>query len=471
MFSHKRTKIIATIGPSSQEEEVLESLILQGIDAARLNFSHGSHQEHGSRIDLIRKLEKKLHKQIAIIADLQGPKIRVGNMPSEGLELRNGDTVMIDTSKKDFENGVIPLPSPIFRDGTKEGHIVFLDDGVLQLKVLSKKGSIFEAIVLKGGFLFSKKGVNVPLIDNKSDILSDKDKEDMAFAISKDVDYIALSFLRNAEDVKIARSFLKGATTKIIAKIERPEALKNLDEITDQVDAVMVARGDLGIETPLWELPVRQKEIVQRVRKRMKPVIVATQMLDSMIRNPIPTRAEVSDVANAVYDGADAVMLSGESAQGKYPVEAVEMMRKVLEATELEYKDGGDLKENLDFAVLISVAQSATQVAKELQAKAIIAGTVTGNSARVLSHFRPVTSIISIAENEKVARELALVWGVNTLVIKNKKFKTVEKLIEASIDLLKKEELFKKGEKVVCLFGEKLGITDKTNTITVKSIS
>ena len=470
MFSHKRTKIIATIGPSSQEEAVLESLILQGIDSARLNFSHGTHQEHGNRINLIRKLEKKLHKQIAIIADLQGPKIRVGNMPSEGLELRNGDTVIIDTSKKDFENGVIPLPSPIFRDGTKEGHIVFLDDGVLQLKVLSKKGSIFEAIVLKGGFLFSKKGVNVPLIDNKSDILSTKDKEDMAFAISKDVDYIALSFLRNAEDVKIARIFLKGSKIKIIAKIERPEALINLEEITDQVDAVMVARGDLGIETPLWELPVRQKEIVQKVRKRMKPVIVATQMLDSMIRNPIPTRAEVSDVANAVYDGADAVMLSGESAQGKYPVEAVEMMRKVLEATELEYKDAGDLKENLDFAVLISVAQSATQVAKEIQAKAIIAGTVTGNSARVVSHFRPVTSIISIAENEKVARELALVWGVNTLVIKNKKFKTVEKLIEASIELLKEQDLLKKGEKVVCLFGEKLGIADKTNTITVKSI-
>ena len=471
MFLGKRTKIVATIGPASDSEAMLESLINQGIDAARLNFSHGNYEEHGARIEKIRRLEKKLGKQVAIIADLQGPKIRVGVMPQTGLELKNGETVTIDTSKKEFENDIIPLPSAIFRDGTSEGHVVFLDDGVLQLKITHKSGDKFKAVVLKGGFLFSKKGVNVPQLDNKSSILSAKDKSDMEFAISRDVDYIALSFLRNGEDVKIARRSLKGSKTKIIAKIERPEALVHLDEIIDQVDAVMVARGDLGIETPIWELPIRQKEIVQKVRSKMKPVIVATQMLDSMIRNPIPTRAEVSDIANAVYDGADAVMLSGESAQGKYPLEAVEMMRKVLEATESEKEFFPVAYQNADTSVVVSVAKSANYIAQEVDAKAIIAGTVTGNSARVVSHFRPHQHIISITEDEKIARELSLVWGVTSLVIKNQKSKSVEKLIEGAITMLKKEEVFKKGEKAVCVFGDKLGISNTTNSVTVKTIT
>ncbi len=461
---------MATIGPSSENEEMLEKLILAGVDVARLNFSHGSHEEHGKRISTIRKLEKKLGKQIAILADMQGPKIRVGSMPKEGFELKNGEKVLLDTSKKDFENGIIPIDSEIFRDGTKQGHIVFLDDGTMQLKIISKKGDRFEALVVKGGTLFSRKGINVPSLDNNdASILSAKDRADMEFAVSQDVDYIALSFLRNPEDVQIARKLLKGATTKIIAKIERPEALVNLEEIIKVADVIMVARGDLGIETPLWELPLRQKEMVEKARKQIKPVIMATQMLDSMIRNPIATRAEVSDVANAVFDGTDCVMLSGESAQGKYPLEAVTMMTKVLEATEQEY-DYGNVKEEISGDVLHSVARSATLIAKEVNAKAIIAGTVTGNSARAISHFRPKTPIISIAQDEKVARELAMVWGVRTLVVKDKKIKTVEDLIDASVAMLKEQEFLKKGDKVVCVFGDKLGVMARTNTITVKTI-
>ncbi|MCX6720316.1 MAG: pyruvate kinase [Candidatus Staskawiczbacteria bacterium] len=329
-----KTKIIATIGPSSESEQILEKLISLGIGCVRLNFSHGSHNKHGEVIRLVKKIEKKLNKQVYIIADIQGPKIRIGNLPDEGFELKNGQEISIDTGTREFYENKIPLPSLLFRDGTKEGHIVFLDDGIIQIKIISKYAGIFKAIVLKGGILFSKKGVNVPSLEISSSIINAKDKADIEFAVKAKADYIALSFLRNAEDVKEARRFLGKSKIKIIAKIERHEALINLEEITAEADAVMIARGDLGIETPLWELPIRQKEIIEHVKNKSKPVIVATQMLDSMIRNPIPTRAEVSDVANAVFEEANYVMLSGETALGKYPVEAVEMMAKIIEATE-----------------------------------------------------------------------------------------------------------------------------------------
>ena len=334
MISNKKTKIIATVGPSSEQEKVLEKLITLGLDCARLNFSHGSHQEQGNRIKMIRKLEKKVNRHIGIIADIQGPKIRIGNLPEQGIELKNGQEISIDTGTREFYENRIPLPSLMFRDGTKEGHLVFLDDGNLQIRIISKYGGIFKAIVIKGGILFSKKGVNVPELDNSSSILNAKDRADIAFAVKSKADYIALSFIRTAKDLKGVKKFLGKSKIRIIAKIERPEALVNLEEIIDEADAVMIARGDLGIETPMWELPIRQKEIIESVRRKMKPVIVATQMLDSMIRNPIPTRAEVSDVANAVFDSTDTVMLSGETASGKYPLGAVEMMAKILASTD-----------------------------------------------------------------------------------------------------------------------------------------
>jgi len=334
MKTNKKTGIIATIGPSSNKEEMLEKLISLGVDMARLNFSHGSHKEHGEFIKLIRKIEKKLNKQVLIVADIQGPKIRVGNLPDSGIELRVGQEITIDTGTREFYENRIPMPSLIFRDGTKEGHIVFFDDGAMQAKITNKYAGIFKAIVLRGGILFSKKGVNVPSLEINSSILSAKDKADIEFSVKAGVDYIALSFLRNSDDVKEAKKFLGKAKVKIIAKIERPEAIKNIKEITNESDIVMIARGDLGIETPLWELPVRQKEIIELVKKEKKQVIVATQMLDSMIRNPLPTRAEVSDVANAVFEEADYVMLSGETASGKHPAEAVEMMKKIIDSAQ-----------------------------------------------------------------------------------------------------------------------------------------
>lgn len=468
MISHKKTKIIATVGPTSDNKETLEKFISIGIDVVRLNFSHGTHEEHGGRITMVRQLEKKLGRSIAIIADIQGPKIRIGVLPEGGIELKNGATIAIDASTKEYKDGKIPLPSDLFSEGTKPGHIVHLDDGTMQIKITEKHGDVFKATVIKGGMLTSKKGVNVPQLAIKSSILNDKDKADIKFAASAGADYIALSFLRTAEDVKEAKHFIGKSDIKIIAKIERPEALVNLKAIIDEVDAVMVARGDLGIETPLWELPVRQKEIVDMVRKQRKPVIVATQMLDSMIRNPIATRAEVSDIANAVFDSADAVMLSGESAQGKYPVEAVEMMKKVLEATERSITYAAD--EQNEKSIQNAVAHATTNIAAELNAKVIITGAVTGESARIISSFRQKTPIVAVSNSEKVARQLALVWGIIPMFIKKEKLKSDNDLINPCITALKKEGFLKANDKIVCRSSEKLGQPEGPSAITIESV-
>lgn len=465
MITTKRTKIIATIGPVSENEKILEKLIAIGVDGARLNFSHGSHQEQGNRIKLVRKIEKKLNRHVAIIADIQGPKIRIGNLPDSGIELKNGQEITIDSGTREYYENRIPLPSLLFRDGTKEGHIVFLDDGTLQLKITSKRAGIFKAIVLKGGILFSKKGVNVPSLEISSSILNAKDKADIEFAIKAGADYIALSFLRNAEDVKEARKFLGKAKTKIIAKIERPEALDNIEEIIDVADAVMIARGDLGIETPLWELPVRQKEIIELVRRKMKPVIVATQMLDSMIRNPIPTRAEVSDVANAVFDSTDAVMLSGETASGKYPIEAVEMMKKIVEST-----DGHQEPLHEDFEKMeniqgpLSIARSAVHIAEESNAKAIIVSAKEGNLAKLISHFRPKNPIVASTQNPSTAKKLALVWGVTPILTKS------NKLIDSAKKTLTDSGFVVPGDKLVCAQKAKGSKSPSADTLTIEII-
>jgi len=457
MITVKRTKIIATIGPSSEQEKTLEKLISLGVDGARLNFSHGSHQEHGRIIQLIRKIEKKLNKHIAIIVDVQGPKIRVGNLPDTGIELKNGQEITIDTGTREFYDNRIPLPSLLFRDGTKEGHLVFLDDGAMQIKIISKYGGIFKAIVLRGGILFPKKGVNVPDLENNSSILNAKDKIDIEFAVKSGADYIALSFIRTAKDIKGAKKFLGKSKIKIIAKIERPEALLNIEEITDEADAVMIARGDLGIETPLWELPIKQKQIIESVRKKMKPVIVATQMLDSMIRSSMPTRAEVSDVANAVFDSTDAVMLSGETALGKYPVEAVDMMRKILEATD-SHQDPihENIGDNTELSSALAIAKSSVNIAGGLNAKAIIIEASNKILTRAMSYLRPKTPIVSVAKTSSAANPLALMWGVSPLVVTNKK------LINGAKTLLKDAGFLKLGDGIVCV--------DKAEKITTETI-
>jgi len=467
----KRTKIIATIGPASEKEDILEKMLSNGVDCVRLNLSHGDHQEHERKIKSIRKIDKKLKKHTAIIADIQGPKMRIGVMPKEGLMLKEGETIILDCFKKEYTGDVIPLPSDTFMEGTEAGSKVFLDDGVLSLKIIKKDKSQFEAVVIKGGLLFSNKGINVPSLVIKGSVLNEKDKSDIVFAEKSEVDYIALSFLRDAKDVVEARDFINDKKIKIIAKIERPEALRNIDEIIEAADAIMVARGDLGIETPLWELPIRQKEIVEKVRSKFKPVIVATQMLDSMIRNPLPTRAEVSDVANAVYDSADAVMLSGETASGKNPLEAVEMMSKVLESTESIQNYMGDSADTQG-SPLLAIARSAARISSKLSTKSIFIETFAGESARIISHFRPSNIIMALTPDHRTARQLSLVWGVVPFILKSKSIKRVNDIVSPVANELKSKGFLKEKDMVVCVYDSDFKFSEKANvnTITIKLI-
>ncbi len=469
MHFKRKTKIVATVGPASESKSVLSHLVEEGMDAARLNFSHGSHAEHLARIRRIRSIEHTAGRPLAIIGDLQGPKIRIGKLPDEGVRLEEGSVVTLDTRLEAYEGDALPLPSAIFRAGTRKGHRVFLDDGLLLLEVLRAVGGRFWARVLRGGTLLSRKGVNVPMLELRQSPFGAKDRDDLTFAVRAGVDYLALSFLRSGADVRAARRMLGGAPVKLIAKIERPEALANLEGILAEADAVMVARGDLGIETPLWELPVRQKEIVEAARERMVPVIVATQMLDSMVRNRIPTRAEVSDVANAVYDAADAVMLSAESASGRHPVEAVRMMRRILEATE-EHVDRPVLPEfESGVSVNLAVARSAARVAAATGSKFILAGTVTGFTARAVSQNRPRTPIVALASTPAAARSLALVWGIAPIVFGN--IKSIEWLSRAAVRHLKAHARLVRGDRVVFLSGRKAGAIGETDSVSVILVS
>ena len=464
MHLTRKTKIVATIGPASEKPEILNLLIKEGIDAARLNLSHGSHAEHKARIELIRKLSKKNGRYVAVIADLQGPKIRIGSIPEGGIELKDGKKVVINTAISSYNGKEIPLPSKIFSKGVKKGAQILMDDGKISLEVTDINGNLFTAKVIRGGILLSKKGVNLPMLEMDATALEKKDRTDIPFALKAGVDYIALSFLRRAEDMNIVRKLIAGSNIKLIAKIERPEAMGNLSEIIRATDAVMVARGDLGIETPIWALPVKQKEIVNASRGEMKPVIVATQMLESMIENPIPTRAEVSDVANAVYDGADAVMLSAESASGKYPVESVRMMRLIIEETEKNIPFFRTKKETEKLPITLSVARSAKHIAYDVGAEFIFTGTASGYSAQAVSHFRPKHAIFALTHDEKVARQLALVWGVTPLVVKGK---TVSSLSVIAENILKKNKIVKKGDRIVFVSGLKIGAVGQTNNISV----
>ncbi|MEK7150803.1 MAG: pyruvate kinase [Patescibacteria group bacterium] len=473
MHFQRKTKIIATIGPASETRENLTKLIEEGIAAARLNFSHDTHEGHRKRIRLIRQIEKKIGRPVAIIGDLQGPKMRVGVMPKEGVLLRDEEVVVLDTSIDEYREGMIPIPSPIFEKGAVKGSQVFLDDGSLLLEVMSmqnvslfsRRGKRFTARVVRGGTLYSHKGINVPQLKLRTNIFEEKDKRDLAFAIREGVDYIAVSFIRNAHDVREARAMLKGAPVKLISKIERPEALVHLEEIIAASDAIMVARGDLGIETPLWQLPTRQKEIIDKAHRAMKPVIVATQMLESMTKNVIPTRAEVSDVANAVYDSADAVMLSAESASGRHPVEAVRMMRHILEGTEKDALGNFENGKDENHSTNIAIAKSAKFIASQIGAKVIVAGTTSGITPLAVSKYRPSTPIVAATSDERVARSCAIIWGVVPVVLRGAR--SVDQILKMSTAYLKKEKHVAHGDLVVFVSGAKLGHAGETNSLSV----
>ncbi len=474
----KRTKIVCTIGPASKDQKTLEKMITNGMNVARLNFSHGSYAEHQSLIDNIRAASEKLKKPIAILQDLQGPKIRVGAL-EKPVKITKGQTIVIgEAFDMDFD----------ISSSVKPGERILIEDGIMELVVTkvtkaragSKAHGKIACKIMTSGEVRSHKGINLPDSKINFPIYTKKDIEDLKFGLKADVDYVALSFVRDASDIrhikKLVEKYLpKGKIApKVIAKIERAEAVANIDAILLETDCIMVARGDLGVEIADSQVPLIQKSLIQKCNALAKPVIVATQMLDSMIRNPRPTRAEVSDVANAVIERADAVMLSGESAFGQYAVEAVAEMTRIIEATEASpYDDlpSGEYKGNVtdDYKASL-IAGAVLRLAVGQDASAIIGTTESGYTARFISRERPNNPILILTDEQKVRRQMALMWGVIPLYVDSlKALKNVDALLKVFVDKARRRKLVKNGDKVVLVAGSPLGQRmNLIQTVTVK---
>lgn len=416
----KRTKIVATMGPASNTEERLEALIQAGMNVARLNFSHGEHAIHGQTIANVRKVDEKLGTHTALLADLQGPKLRIGELEGGQIDLVKGEELVIRTGKETGTAGVVYTSYMQFARDVKAGEPVLMDDGKLELRVLETDGEgEVRCEVVHGGVLKPRKGINLPSTAISLPCITEKDAVDLAYALEQDVDWIGLSFVRNARDIVELRERIEaeGKHTRIIAKIEKPEALEDLNGILEETDAVMIARGDLGVEIPKQEVPLVQKDIIQRCMHMGKPVIVATQMMESMIEASVPTRAEVNDVANAVLDGADAVMLSAETSVGAYPVEAVTAMTDIIESMEgqdrMYYHERPPLSPEDDRFISDSMCYNACRLAKRVNAKAIVTMTFSGYTAVQVSSQRPKAHIFMFTANKRVLAQMSLVWGVS----------------------------------------------------------
>lgn len=472
----RRTKIVCTIGPSTNTYDTIVNLLLHGMNVARINCSHGTHEIHARSISYIRKAAREYDYSIPVLMDLQGPKIRVGQMKDGGQILEDGSIITITGEDVEGTSTVIPIDYKKLVDEAEVGNMILLDDGLLEFKVIEKDGRNLKAEVVVGGLLKSRKGVNLPNVKISIPALTEKDLEDLDFAIEQDADFVALSFVRSADEVYDLKKRLEagGSQAKVVSKIEKPEAIDNIDEIIEASDAIMVARGDLGIEIATEEVPVIQKKIIQKCRKEGIPVITATQMLDSMISNPRPTRAESSDVANAVLDGTDAVMLSGETAAGKYPMDAVNVMdricRKVEEKTEalynsLDYRKPG-LKEK---QIIESIAHSCIFIANNVGAKVISTITHSGSTARRIAKFRPNVPIFAFTESQKIRRQLNLVWGVRSVRL-DELFDT-DKSVALMENYLKDVGQVKPGERLVIATGIPLAKRGHTNMITVSTIT
>ncbi len=418
----RKAKIVATIGPASSSEEMLEKLVLAGMNVARLNFSHGTHEAHAANIEKIRRISKRLRRSVGILQDLQGPKIRVGNLPAP-IQLEIGEQVCFYTSgdKAPVTNEkAIPVDFRELFETVHDGDSMLLDDGRLTMRVLTVHPRSLEAVVVVGGSLTSHKGINLPGVQLRISGYTAKDKADLEFGVSQSVDAVAVSFVRTAEDVIEVREemerFAKGfPAPMLIAKLERPEAIDNIDAILAAVDGVMVARGDLGVEMPPERVPVLQKMIIQKASAQAKIVITATQMLESMIHNPLPTRAEASDIANAIFDGTDAVMLSAESAAGEYPVQSVEMMERIIKEAESHSSEWGTVLERrigLGHGDAASMSRAARELANDKDVTAVAVFTSQGSTAWLVSKIRPAKRILAFTPVEMTYRKLAFLWGV-----------------------------------------------------------
>jgi pyruvate kinase len=468
----RRTKIVATLGPSSFDEDIISDMIDAGMNVVRLNFSHGTHEKHGEIIDLIRKLAYEKKVCISILQDLCGPKIRLGELPEEGIRLYPGDTCTF-AAEKHAGNGIIPVQYEGLEEDLSVGDRILLADGAMDMMVEDISGYNVTCVVLNGGLALSRKGVNMPTSDLSIVAFTEKDREDLMFGLSKGVDIVALSFVRNAADLIKIRDIIKRAENSplLIAKIEKPQAVENIGEILEMVDGVMVARGDLGVEMSLYEVPVIQKEIIEKARKEGKSIITATQMLKSMVSNYRPTRAECTDVANAIFDGTCAVMLSEESASGDYPVEAVSVMDRIASATEghVKYKlDFGSSEYSAQNSVAWAVGRSACWLAKDLNAKAIVAYTNSGFTARSVAMFRPDCHILGMTPSESTYRKLNISWSISPVLCQD--YTDPEEMFSVAAEVAVAKGIAKRGDKIVITSGVPLGEKGSTNLIRVYEI-
>jgi len=466
----RRTKIVATLGPASSTFEVLEKLFNAGVDVFRLNFSHGTHEDHAARVAMIRELEHKSGRPIGILADVQGPKLRVGAFGGGRVHLQTGQGFRLDLNATPGDARRVNLPHPEIIAAATIGSTLLLDDGKLRLRVTRKLPDALETEIVVGGVLSDRKGVNVPDIVLPIPALTPKDRADLAFALDQGVNYIGLSFVQRPEDVAEAKEIVAGRAW-IMTKLEKPQALENLDGILRLSDAVMVARGDLGVELPPEEVPLAQKRIVRAARQLGKPVVVATQMLESMISAPTPTRAEASDVATAVYDGADAVMLSAETAAGQFPYEAVNIMDRIVARVERDedwrrIMDANRPAPEHDMADAIAAA--SRQVATTLDARAIVAFTDSGATGLRVARERPDCPIIGLTPHVVTARRLAVVWGVHAVV--SPEVRTMGEAVTIATRMARTEGFAAAGENIVVAAGVPFGQSGSTNALRVASV-
>jgi pyruvate kinase len=454
-----RTKIVCTIGPASRDPEMLRQLMLAGMDVARLNFSHGDQSYHGENIEHIRAVSAEVGKPIAILTDLQGPKLRVGEMEGEGVLLASGEKVVLTTQPIVGHGAEVPVQYAKLPRDVEAGDRILIDDGLLELEVLSTGETDITCRVITGGLLQTNKGMNLPRASHAIPAITDKDRRDLRFVLEQQVDWVALSFVRNSGEVQELKKMILEfsafqPSVPVVAKIEKPEAVDDIDAIIEAADAIMVARGDLGIETSPEAVPIVQKMIIAKCNTVGKPVITATQMLDSMIRNPRPTRAEASDVANAIFDGTDAIMLSGETAVGKYPLESLQTMVRIAQEAErggLDSVARPHLPRRPMTSIADAISHATRETAWDLGAAAIITPTISGHTARVISKYRPCCPIIAVTPSPTVQRQLALHWGVRALL--SRRTDSTDETISSAVRAAQEHGLVKQGDVVVITAG------------------
>ena len=472
MITLRKTKIICTLGPSTDNPEIIEKMVKAGMNVARLNFSHGTHEEQLKRINMVKEVRQRLNCPLAILLDTKGPEIRIGMFKDGFAMLNAGQKFTLVCDEIQGDNQRVSVSHKKISSILKSGDTILIDDGLIELNVEEFDGKDVVCRVINGGKISNKKSINLPGVKLDMPYMTERDREDLLFGIKADVDYVAASFIRNADDVKCVRSLLDengGKDIKLISKIENNEGVENIDEILAESNGIMIARGDMGVEISFERLPAIQKSLIKKCYEAGKPVITATQMLESMVHSPRPTRAEVSDVANAIYDGTSAIMLSGETAAGMYPIESVETMSKIAEMTEknIHYKKRFLAQQKIkNTSITDAVSHAACTMAIDLGAAAIVAVTTSGHTARMLSKFRPSCPIIAVIVDEKAYHQTSMTWGV--VPVKNDMQETMDDMFESGMRKAITTRILKKDDMIVLTGGLPVGIAGTTNVVKVQ---